>query len=110
MAITPPAVSLGPVRPVVEMQLRQPELERVVTRVALAEEDQRPEEVVPCALELEDGERGHRRQRERQHDAPERLEVPGAVELRRLLEVLGIVRKYWRMKNRFTAETRLIRM
>src|SRR5947208_9189619 len=69
------------------MQVLQPELKGVVVLVSLTEEDQRPEEVVPGALELEDGERRYRRHRERQHDAPERLEVPGSVELRRFLEV-----------------------
>ncbi len=51
------------------------------------EQQVRPEEVVPRPLELEHGDRGDGRARERQHHAPERLEEAGPVELGRLLEV-----------------------
>ena len=87
IAMMAPAEISGHSDAVVEVQLREPELKRVVVGIALSEQDQGPEEVVPDALELEDGERRHRGQRERQHHAPERLEVAGAVELRRLFEV-----------------------
>ena len=56
-----PGRELGPLGLVGQRELRQPELNRVVGRVALAEEDQRPEEVVPRALELQDRDRGERR-------------------------------------------------
>src|SRR5205085_12341121 len=78
-----------PERRVCELQLGETELDGVEVRTALAEQDQRPEEVVPGALELEDRQRRDRGSGERQHHAPERLEVARAVELRRLLEVLG---------------------
>ena len=68
--------------------LSEPELEGVPVRVAEAEDDQRPEELVPHPLEREDRHRGERRRGEGEHHAPVGLEVAGAVELRRLLEVL----------------------
>src|SRR5581483_3660 len=66
----------------------QNELHGVQVRAALPEQDQRPEEVIPRSLELEDDERRDGGQREREHDLPERLDRACAVELRRLLEVL----------------------
>ena len=51
------------------------------------EEHQRHEQVVPDPQELEDRERAERRDRQRQHDPDERLEVRRAVDRRRLEQV-----------------------
>ena len=78
---------LGPERLVLEAELGEAELDRVDVGIAEAEDDQRPEEVVPHALEGEDRDRRQRRRCERQHHLPVRLEVAGVVELGGLLEV-----------------------
>src|SRR5918994_1988060 len=56
--------------------------------VGILEDDERPEEVVPHPLKGQDRDRGERRAGEWKHHAPVSLEVPGAVELRSLFEVL----------------------
>src|SRR5689334_22116361 len=78
-------------RPVVRHaagQSEQREPDRQGPVVAVADEHNRPEERVPRALELEDRDRGDRGRREGQHDPEERREVAGAIDARRLLEVL----------------------
>ena len=99
IAITLLAISCGQSVWYSETNCADADWQRVVVG-GRVEDDQRPEEVVPRALELEDRDRRDRRPGERQHHLPERLEVAGAVELRRLLEVRGIVRKYWRIRKR----------
>jgi hypothetical protein len=54
-----------------------------------AEEHHGHKQVVPHPQELEDREGGQRRERQRQDDAAENLEIVGAVDLRRLDEILG---------------------
>ena len=49
----------------------------------------RPEEVVPVGQEAQDRERGDGRARERQDDLQEDPEIPGPVDARRLLDLLG---------------------
>ena len=67
------------------MNWKQPERQRPVGLVL--EDEERPEEAVPGALEREDRDGGQGRPGERQHDPQERREEPGAVDLGRLLEV-----------------------
>ena len=72
-------------KPPDEPEEAQRQRQRVVVRVL--EEDERPEEAVPGALELEDRDRREGRTGERQHHPPERREEAGAVDPGRLLEV-----------------------
>src|SRR5262249_23743191 len=67
-------------------QLRE---DRDRQRPRLAAEDERDEQVVPRPEELEDRERGDRRQPEGEDQAQEDPELGGAVDARRLEDVLG---------------------
>ena len=88
IAIVAAAISCGQSVWYCEPELRDADLDRPLRRAPLAEEQVRPEELVPDALEGQDRDRRDGRRREREHHAPVRLEVAGAVELRGLLVVL----------------------
>src|SRR6201999_2013961 len=77
-------VPLGEVR---ALQLGEPELERGVGLGV--DDDQRPEEVIPGPHELDDPQRGQRRQRQRQDDLEQDAQARGAVHAGGLLELDG---------------------
>ena len=72
--------------------------------IRVLEQDERPEEAVPRALELEDRDGREGRAGERQHHPPERREEARAVDPGRLLDLRGIDRKYWRIRKMLVAE------
>ena len=87
VAITEPANSRFHDVRFLHDEQRQPERRRVLVRVD--HDDQRPEEVLPGALEGEDRVGRQRRRAQRQHDAPEDPELAGAVDPGGVEQVVG---------------------